>query len=174
MLCPICDADAGSARESCLRCGAPLGHPQATRQVLGVVDSTAARGPVRAELPLVLEAEGSEGMAAPPDALAGETRRRTSLVVMGPALPAVVWRQPAVRTLVQAGAGAVAMTLGMRLLRAWLARPRATRALASSALPVVAELLRQRDRPSLVPGERAEPGAEVVETVIFMRRVIRR
>jgi hypothetical protein len=106
------------------------------------------------------------------DAAARRVVRGTSLVPVRPSLPALLWQQPAVRAVARAGAGAVALTLGMRLLRAWLVRTRAAQSLASSALPTVTELLRQHERPAQTPGERVERGAELVEIFIFMRRVI--
>ena len=172
MVCPICEAEDLSVRESCPWCGAPLQPARGARNV-GVVEGTAQRGPVSAELPPLPEAEAmpihSDGL----DGTARRDTRGTSLVPARPSLPAVLWRQPAVRAVARAGAGAVALTLGMRLLRAWLVRTRTAQSLASSALPTVTELLRRNERPAQGPGERVERGTEVVEAFIFMRRVIR-
>jgi hypothetical protein len=79
-----------------------------------------------------------------------------------------------VRAAAQAGAGAVALTLGLRLLRTWLTGPQAAREAVSSALPTLADLIQQRGLPGpaeCAPGER---GAEVVETLVYMQRVVRR
>jgi hypothetical protein len=156
----------------CPRCGAPLAGKHATAEGgAGIVESTAERGPVSAELPLPPES-GVESAAAhmgAADASSADTR----LVVSRTGLPAVLWRRPAVRAVAQAGAGAIMLTLGMRLLRAWLARPNAARAVAPSALPLVADLLHPTDNAG---GEslRGERGTEVMETFIYIRRVIRR
>ncbi len=169
MVCPICEAEGLSVREPCPRCGAPL---QPARSV-GVVEGTAQRGPVSAELPPLPEAEEMPAYSNGLDGTARHDTGGTSLVPARPSLPAVLWRQPAVRAVARAGAGAVALTLGLRLLRVWLARTRTAQSLASSALPAVTELLRQNERPTQGPGERVERGSEMVETFIFMRRVIR-
>ena len=106
------------------------------------------------------------------DVIEGE--RSTDLVVARPSLPALLWRQPAVRAVARAGAGAVALTLGMRLLRGWLGRgPLRSRQLAratTSALPSARQLLDH----SMDGVERPARGDEVVETIIYVRRVLRR
>lgn len=170
MVCPVCEAEDLSVRESCPRCGAPL---QPARSV-GVVEGTAQRGPVSAELPPLPDAEEMPAYSAGLDSAARRDTGGTSLVLARPSLPAVLWQQPAVRAVARAGAGAVALTLGMRLLRAWLVRTRTAQSLASTALPTVTELLRRNERPIQGPGERVERGTEMVETFIFMRRVIHR
>jgi hypothetical protein len=166
MVCPVCEADAVPVKDVCPHCGAAL--PMALNgEVRGIVEGTAQRGPISAELPLLAEGEG-EGAAGPARAHA------TSLTVTRPALPAVLWQQPAVRAVAQAGAGAVALTLGLRLLRAWLARPRAAHQVVSSALPLMAELIEQGGRAGEPPTRRGERGTEMVETVIYVQRVMRR
>lgn len=172
MVCPVCEAVAVPVKDVCPHCGATL-PTTPSAEVRGIVEGTAQRGPISAELPLLVDAEG-EGTQAADAAVAAEPERApaTSLVVRRPALPAVLWRQPAVRAVAQAGAGAVALTLGLRLLRAWLARPRAVRQVVSSALPLMAELIEQGGLSGEPPARRGERGAEMVETVIYARRVI--
>jgi hypothetical protein len=175
MECPTCHAWIARPGAHCPRCGALLELDRtAAEQLAAVVESTAERGPISAELPLPMEGE-----LAYEDAGTGTGAARTAdtrLVVRGQSLPAVLWQQPAVRAVAQVGAGAIALSLGMRLLRAWLARPRAVRGAASSALPVFADLLQgpQGTTAPLRELARPERGAEVVETFVYMRRVRRR
>lgn len=175
MACPVCETDKMLVAEICPECGARLPtRPRADAPL--VVEGTAQRGPVRAELPPL-----AEGAVASPSGAAGaasvgddQGSRETRLVVARPSLPALLWQQPAVRAVARAGVGAVALTLGMRLLRAWLARPRATRQVVTTALPMVADLLEQGRHSGSSPLAPAERGAEVTETFIYMQRVIRR
>jgi len=169
MVCPVCEAVALSVKDVCPHCGAPL-VMAASAEVRGIVEGTVRRGPISAELPLLVDAVEEDGASAADPARA----RETSLTVTRPSLPAVLWQQPAVRAVAQAGMGAVALTLGMRLLRAWLARPRAVRQVVSSALPLVADLIEQGGRAGEPAARRGERGVEMVETAIYVRRVIRR
>jgi hypothetical protein len=171
--CPVCEAETPAGLEMCPRCGARVGS-FSDQEDPGVVEGTAERGPISAELPLPDEAEVPAGAAGPDRAGAAAQHPNASLVLARPSLPAVIWQQPAVRAVAQAGAGAVALTIGMRLLRAWLSRPSAPRRLVSSALPLVADVLEQGDRPTLPQAGRVERGTEVVETFVYMHRVIRR
>jgi hypothetical protein len=88
-----------------------------------------------------------------------------------PTLPAAIWR-PAVRAAAEAGIGTLALTVGARLLRAWLARPHGVPGEPSSLPPMLADLIRrpEADRP---PHAALERGAAVEETVIYLRRVVR-
>lgn len=184
MECPVCAAHASPAEGSrgvdgCPSCGIALRDTSSARAT-EVVEGTAERGPISAELPIIEEAgEETERIGAVSPTCEGIPRQR-NLVATRPSLPAVLWSRPAVRTVAGASAGAVALTLGMRLARAWLARPRANRQLVSSALPLVADMLDQGIQSpgsprSLRPlGPSGERGTEVVETFIYMQRVIRR
>jgi hypothetical protein len=172
MECAECGTRVTAHAALCPRCGAPLaGTHAAAESGAGIVESTAERGPVSAELPLPPESD-AESAGAPMGA-ADASFSDTRLVVSRTDLPAVLWRQPAVRAVAQAGAGAIALTLGMRLLRAWLARPRGARAVGPSALPLVADLLHPTDSGGGA-SLRGERGTEVMETFIYIRRVIRR
>jgi hypothetical protein len=75
-----------------------------------------------------------------------------------------VWRQPAVR----AGAGALALSVGLRLTRIWLARANVRRDLRR-ATPSLAESLAGRLLVPLRPRPVAR-GGEVVETWIYVRQ----
>lgn len=77
------------------------------------------------------------------------------------------WRQPAVRAAVRTGASAVALSLAMRIARQALASPRARRTVTRTALPALSDFFRpEAERPT---GE-----YEVVETIFYMRRIVRR
>lgn len=85
-------------------------------------------------------------------------------------LSVAAWRQPAVRAAVKTGASALALSLAMRAARRALIRPTARRAVTRAVLPALTDLLQPE-----VPNERDhERGAVVVETFVYMRRVVRR
>jgi hypothetical protein len=91
------------------------------------------------------------------------------------ALPALAWRQPAVRSVVKTGAGAVALALVARAARRWLAGPQRGRGAGERLLPAIADALgspQNGPRPRRARG--SDDGAVVVETFIYARRVIRR
>jgi hypothetical protein len=170
MECPLCQAWVAVPGAECPRCGARLHDAGATEGTAGVVEGTAQRGPVSAELPLPDGDMDATGARMTGD---GSRSADTRLMVRSSALPAVLWRQPAVRAVAQAGAGAIALGLGVRLLRAWLAHPRAVRTVTSSALPTLGDLLQAvNGADGEVPGR--ERGGDVVETFVYMRRVVRR
>ncbi len=173
MTCPVCEADNLLIAETCPQCGARV-HSAPRADSTRVVEGTAQRGPVSEELPLAEGAAETIGDAGPASDEAGQVNSDTSLVVARPSLPAVLWQQPAVRAVAQAGVGAVALTLGMRLLRSWLARPQASRQLVTTALPMVADLLEQGKHVTSPASPQTERGTEIVETFIYMQRVIRR
>lgn len=174
MTCPVCEADNLLIAETCPQCGARV-HSAPRADSTRVVEGTAQRGPVSEELPPLAEgAAETIGDAGPASDEAGQVNSDTSLVVARPSLPAVLWQQPAVRAVAQAGVGAVALTLGMRLLRSWLARPQASRQLVTTALPMVADLLEQGKHVTSPASPQTERGTEIVETFIYMQRVIRR
>lgn len=147
------EAEVPPAGTVCPHCGAPLrGRDSANGRGHGsampaVVDGTAARGPARA----------SGGLIA--------------VRPMFPTLSAVIWR-PAVRAAAEAGIGTLALTVGARLLRAWLARPPRLQVGAIPALPAPDAPLGQPAfaRP---PRGTMERGVAVVETVVYLRRVVR-
>ncbi|HEY7781013.1 MAG TPA: hypothetical protein VIC85_12440 [Ktedonobacterales bacterium] len=137
----------------CPHCGASLRERESANgmshvsAVPAVVEGTVARGPARAPGGLV------------------------AVRPMLPTLPAAIWR-PAMRAAAEAGIGTLALTVGARLLRAWLARPRGAPGAPASMPPMVTDLIRRpgADRPPRAEWER---GAAVEETVIYLRRVVR-
>jgi hypothetical protein len=170
MWCPTCGASELGSSMQCPSCGAPV-RSAARTAASAVVESTAERGPVSTELPLLGDADGvvAQRSYSASTALTREPVR-ARLAVASQALPALLWRQPAVRVVAQAGAGALAVSLGVRLLRAWLARPASTRELASSAVPTLRDLLGPAQRSAALTGPRE---TAVVETVIYVRQTIR-
>ncbi len=182
MTCPTCQAEQARPVAYCPRCGAPLMAIWRTAEDADglVIEGTViARETIGGERPVngACEAddpEESEWSAAPYDA----ARSSTSLVVARPAalpsLPARLWRQPAVRAVARASAGALALTLGMRLLRGALARPRVTGELASTVLPTIRHLFDRTPARRSPLGVPSDHDGEVVETFIYMRRVVRR
>jgi hypothetical protein len=97
----------------------------------------------------------------------------TSLVALTRNLPAVL-SHPLVPRSVAAGVGAIAVGVGLELLRRnLLARLAPPKSVVDNALPALSGikdiLLSQNDKP-LKPLK----GFEIQETVIYMRRVIRR
>ena len=174
LTCPTCGVWTTGGVVTCPGCGGALGGAADGPARAGVleeliVEGSAERGPIRAELPLPDEEQMEAG------------RPETGVVAARPSLPALLWRRPEVRTLATAGAGAVALSLGMRLMRAWLGTGRMGRQVAPRALPLVTDLLestgestrRGNGRASRQAGGTERGTTEVVETLIVMRRVVR-
>jgi hypothetical protein len=175
MLCPVCaDDERDDLQERCPRCGAPLRMERPAWKA-AVIEGTVRQRPVGVPLPrshaTVAAAPAVDESVRQIDARGAS---RASLIVRRSALPMALWQRPPVRTLAAASAGAVALTLGLRLLRGWLARRQGARALAAAALPTVAELFRQEEIAAQPEGKRSAHGAALVETIIFVRQVIRR
>ncbi len=83
----------------------------------------------------------------------------------------LAWQQPAVRSAVKTGAGAILLSLAMRAARQWLLEPRHRRTVTNALEPALGELLRPAE------GERrrwSQRGVEVTETFIYVRRTVRR
>ncbi len=178
MLCPVCAADERDLMDRCPRCGAPLQPAVWPAWHGAVIEGSARRGPVHV-MPLM--SAGADAAAPSPDTLTGSSlthsAARTSLVVRRTALPALLWQQRPVRAVAAVSAGAIALTLGARVLRGWLTRAPDTQALAASALPTVADLLRQAEFPARLvraDGKRVERAAETIETIVCVQRVVRR
>jgi hypothetical protein len=171
---PNCDEGRLGAQETCPSCGAPLWAAPGDIGV-AVVEGAAERVSIRVELPSPAQAARTAAYPQrPTDGVPVGGHRVTSLVVARPALPAVLWQQPAVRAVAEVGVGAVALSVSVRLLRAWLARPRAARSLVASAMPALAELRPRDGGGSQTPGRSMARGAELVETVVYVERVVRR
>lgn len=178
MTCPDCQAEHAHPVAHCPRCGASLaaathGAWDAEGELIeGTIVEYAAAEDVLPPHRLDASRDGE------PPICAQAPTPSTSLVVARhaalPSLPVRPWRQPAVRAVARASAGALALSLGMRLLRGALARPRATSELASSALPVLRQLFDHAPDHRLPFGAASEQDADIVETFIYMRRIVRR
>lgn len=157
---PSREAEMSLAPATCPHCGASLvdGNPS---------DGVGREGVI----PIVVEGTAARGLARA--VRSGPLAARSLL----PTLPAAIWR-PAVRAAAEAGVGALTLTVGARLLRAWLARPRALPGATPSALAALTDLLSpprttQAPRAPRERGGLRERGAELEETVIYLRRTVR-
>jgi hypothetical protein len=137
MNCPTCGATLTLATE-CAWCAARA-RDASSALVAGVVDELPERGMVSLA---PLEPAGVLTRAP--------ASGRALTVIAREGLTAQLWRQPAVRAVARAGAGALAFSVGLRLARALLAR-------ALVRLPPATRL----------PAAR---GGEVVETWIYVRQ----
>ena len=102
-----------------------------------------------------------------------EQNEQRGLIPLQKNLPSVLYNSPVPRS-VAAGVGAVAVGFGLELLRRGLiARLSAPSRSVQNALPALSGLkdilLPQNDKPLKLP-----KGYQVEETVVYMRRVIRR
>jgi hypothetical protein len=127
--------------------------------------------------------------AAPPDtAASADTSASQALVPIQPAhptlaalsrLPALAWRQPAVRAAVRTGASALALSLALRLAGRWATGRGARQAVRTSALlplgdiagDMVSEGLDRSERRRVARRHRRR--AHVTETFVYMRRTVR-
>jgi hypothetical protein len=162
--CPACGASATREASYCVACGQPIRRLAAVR---------------------VVEADGLEPSATPDErpgqmALASEATHGMKALTLGErltTLASVAWRQPAVRSAVKTGAGAVALSLVWRVAGAALRGGQARRMLLAQAeseslAPMVNELLR-----GATPGKRLRRRGrhgEIVEEMVYVRRVFRR
>ncbi len=168
--CPTCGADTVHAAEVCLACGQPLVARSGGARSLAPVRIVEADAPApreRAQSPAV-------ELAVRPPAEAMQSERPGARALL-PRLAALAWRQPAVRSVVKTGASAVALSLVWRVTGAALTSGRARRALApttESLAPMVGDLLRGAT-PSKRLRQRGRRG-EVVEEIVYIRRVFRR
>ncbi|HET9110104.1 MAG TPA: zinc ribbon domain-containing protein [Ktedonobacterales bacterium] len=164
-MCPLCGANTTPDANYCVACGQPLQPRPALRSL----------GPVR-----IVEAEApdaSDSSASAEMALATRGEHSSALAGRIASLAAVAWRQPVVRSAVTTGASAVALSLVWRVAGAALTGGKARRALLSeladgSLSPVAGELLR-----GAAPGKRLRRRGrrgEIVEEVVYIRRVFRR
>lgn len=161
--CAACGASATPDANYCIACGLPL-QARPTLRSLGSVriieaDVPEAPAPQEAETALAADAAGER-----PGALAALPR-----------LAALAWRRPAVRSAVTTGVSAVALSLVWRVAGAALARGKARRMLlpaGESLAPMVGDLLQ-----GTTPGKRLRRRGrrgEVVEEIVYVRRVFRR
>jgi hypothetical protein len=174
--CAQCGSNATLDATYCLVCGQLL-LSQSERRGLAPVRIVEADAPValRAQAQAAetaLAAQGEQGER--PGALAARLATVATLATLATA----AWRQPAVRSVVTTGASAVALSLVWRVAGAALSGGKARRALlptlaeGESLAPMVGELLRGAT-PSKRLRRRGRRG-EVIEEVVYIRRVFRR
>lgn len=165
MFCPTCQMVVPDGPGVCPACGDTLRDLAATDEI-EVVEVTAELMPDVATVP-------PDGSAIPDAIPATALAVRPAAAELSPALTRAgqlaiaAWRQPAVRAAVKTGASAVALSLAFRAARQALASPSARRAVARDALPSLSDLFHTGNEP---PDGRYV----VVETYIYMRRVVRR
>lgn len=168
MVCPVCAAETLPTIARCSRCGEPIAAG------LGLVDGLVVEGTVehgsvseRVFLTRAYDEPPGAGREIAPSV-------SQSLAVRQPSLATMLWRQPAVRAVARAGVGALALTLGMRVVRGLLARPHITGEAARAALPLARHLFDRQPASRRPEGDLSEGGGEVIETLIYMRQVVRR
>jgi hypothetical protein len=88
------------------------------------------------------------------------------------ALPALAWQQPAVRAAVRTGASALALSLAIRAARAMVSGRRTSAAMTQGPLPALADLFQSQPATRRTSGPAAR--VEIVETFIYVRRIVRR
>ncbi|MGZ3582131.1 MAG: hypothetical protein ACXWP6_05240 [Ktedonobacterales bacterium] len=168
MFCPTCQTVMRVNGARCPTCGDGI-HPIQTTDVVEVVESSAAYA--EGEVP---NANGDAAIAiteAVDSTLVPSGKKQLSLLARLPELSVLAWQQPTVRSAVKTGAGAIMLSLAMRAARQWLSAPRNRRAVTDSLGSALGELLRPAEgeqRPW--PGN----GVEVTETLIYVRRYVRR
>ena len=167
MFCPTCQTVIRIDGALCPTCGDSM-QAIRTTHAAEVVESSAgyAEG----------EASGANGdmtitiREAMGANLVRHSKTQDSLLARVPEMTLLAWQQPAVRSAIKTGAGAIMLSLAMRVARQWLLEPRRQRAATGSLMPPLGELLRPVEatqRRALVRG------AEVIETFIYVRRTPR-
>ena len=166
MFCPSCQTVVRGGPGFCPTCGDTMRDVSATDAV-EVVEVTAAVMP---------------GMPADVSAYNDPSRERDTTMALavrrptGDLAPALAragqlalaaWRQPAVRAAVKTGTTAVALSLAVRAARQAMVPSRARRAATRTMLPSLADLMARENEPN-------RGDYQVVETVFYMRRVVRR
>lgn len=168
MFCPTCQTVMRVDGVLCPTCGDAI-HPIEATDVVEVVESSAAYA--------VGGARGTNGGAAltitraRDAALVPSGTKPVSLLSRLPELSMLAWQQPAIRSAVKTGAGAIALSLAMRVARQWLLEPRRRKAVTDSLGPALGELLRPTEGEQRL---RRGRGVEVTETFILIRRTFRR
>jgi hypothetical protein len=152
MECPACGADQAPATE-CEWC-AQAGKVALTALADGEVEAMPERGVVR------IAPSAPEAVLMPSGFGARPPRIRA-----GVGLTARLWSHPAVRAAVRTGVGAVALSMGLRLARGWLARSLARGGPRGMAPSLVDHL------PISPVTRRVARDGEIVEAWIYMRQV---
>lgn len=168
MFCPTCQTVMRVDGALCPTCGDAT-HPIQATDVVEVVESSAAYTEGAAP-----DMNGDVAITitkARDTALVPSEKKPIALLARLPELSMLAWQQPAVRSAVKTGAGAILLSLAMRAARQWLLEPRHRRAVTDSLGPALGELLRPAE------GEQRRQrgrGVEVTETFIYVRRTFRR
>ncbi len=161
MECPTCGAGMATAAAQSWGAAAGNGARTAPAEVVAA-DTVADTVNAPPERSLIRLAPPAPELARTPASLGA----RMLPARLGVGFPAHLWRQPAVRAAVRAGAGALALSVGLRLGRVVLARALARggpRPLAATP-PLVVRL-------PAAPAPGSGPrGGEIVETWIYVRQ----
>lgn len=167
MFCPTCQTVMRVDGALCPACGDAI-HPILATDVVEAVEGSAAYAEGAAPSgngdPAITIAEAAD------TALVTQEKKQMSLLTRIPELSLRAWQQPAVRTAVRTGAGAIALSLALRVARQWLLEPRRQAAVVDSLVPTLGELLRPAEA---VQRRSPRRGVEVSETIVYVRRTIR-
>jgi hypothetical protein len=170
--CVLCGASATPDANYCMACGEPLQPLRARR---GRRSLTRVR---IVEADAVATSEQSQPGETTLATLAAPGEQSGALTTRLATLATAAWRQPVVRSAVTTGASAVALSLVWRVAGAALSGGKARRALlptlteGESLAPMVGDLLR-----GATPGKRLRRRGrhgEIVEEVVYIRRILRR
>lgn len=168
MFCPTCQMVMRVNGARCPTCGDGI-HPIQATDIVEVDENSAAY--VEGEIPDANEDAAVAITEAVDITLVPSGKKQISLLARLPELSVLAWQQPAVRSAVKTGAGAIMLSLAMRAARQWLLELGNRRTLTDSLGPTLRELLRPAEgdqRPW--PGH----GVEVTEAFIYVRRTFRR
>lgn len=164
MECAHCHTELWADDRVCPACGRPAGAVERASVVEGTVISNTEEMARKANRSIEVSPRGSKEVLDP--------MRPTHPAVAALArLPALAWRQPAVRSAVRTGASAVALTVALRLASRWATSRGARRVARENLMPGLADLLAQ-DANGHAVVRRGRTG-EVTETFIYFRRTVR-
>lgn len=164
MYCPTCQMAVRDSHDYCPTCGGTMRDVAATDDI-EVVEVTAE---VMPETPMTSTGEpATNGDIIRTLAVRRASGELTPAFSRAREVALAAWRQPAVRAAVRTGASAVALSLAVRLARQAIASPRARGTVTRTALPALSEFFRPET-------EGPSGDYEVVETIFYMRRVVRR
>lgn len=157
--CPSCDAEVADDANYCTACGSALD----TLDTLGPHPT-----PARLAVARIVDAESSAEVVV-------EHAQTPGALARLPALAALAWRQPVVRSVVTTGASAVALSLVWRVAGAAFSGRRAGRALLAESdglSPLVGDLLSGAKLSKRLT-RRGRRGM-IIEEMVYIRRVLRK
>lgn len=163
MFCPTCQTVVRTSSGPCPTCGGTM-REIAAGDAVEVVETTAEVRP---------EAVIQTTRALPPETetlsvAASHASAALPVQVRLAELSLAAWRRPFVRAAVKTGASALALSLAMRATRHALIRP-AVRRVALRSAPAALKSVLEADPPA-----DSERDAAVIETFVYVRRVVRR